>query len=143
MRSKRTNLPRPKEESIHRMVAEYIKIQYPKVIFRTDFAAGIRMTIGQAVKHKKLQSSDKYPDLFIAEPRGGYAGLYLELKRDADEVLTKDGKIRENEHVQGQCEMLKQLREKGYHARFGLGFEDSKMAIDQYMKLPFTHQQHF
>lgn len=135
MRSKRNTFPRPKEESIHRMVAEYIKIQYPKVIFRTDFAAGIRMTIGQAVKHKKLQSSDKYPDLFLAEPRGGYAGLYLELKRDESEVFTKKGEWREDEHVKGQREMLRKLREKGYSANFGLGFEDAKIAIDQYMSL--------
>lgn len=138
MRSKRNTLPRPKEESIHRMVAEYVKIQYPKVIFRTDFAAGIRMTIGQAVKHKRLQSSDKYPDLFLAEPRGGYAGLYLELKRDQDEVYTKKGQYREDEHIKGQREMLQKLRDKGYMACFGLGFLDAKTIVDHYMQLPIT-----
>lgn len=101
-----------KEANIHYQVAQYIKIQYPNVIFRTDFAAGIKMTMGQATRHKSLQSGRAYPDLFIAQPKlnlkedGGfiitylghplepptlshtYCGLYLELKQE-DTVLVR------------------------------------------------------
>lgn len=57
-----------KEANVHYQVAQYLKHQYPQIIFRTDFAAGIKMTMGQAVKHKGLQSGKAYPDLFIAQP---------------------------------------------------------------------------
>lgn len=58
-----------KEAILHQQVCQYLRMQYPDVIFRTDFAAGVKMTMGQAVRHKKLQSGKAYPDLFIAEPR--------------------------------------------------------------------------
>lgn len=106
------------EASIHSQVAQYIKMQYPGVIFRTDFAAGIKMTMGQAMKHKGLQSGRAYPDLFIAKQKKGehplqekigmakfvifdstddkykdFAGLYLELKKsDVQLKRTKDCK---------------------------------------------------
>lgn len=130
------NLPRPKEDSVHMIVAKYLKLQYPGIVFRTDFAAGIKMTMGQAVKHKKLQSEDKYPDLFIAEPRGGYHGLYLEIKRDIHELQNKNGTPKKSEHLDGQRAMLQKLNKKGYRARFAAGFDHARQLIDEYLSLP-------
>lgn len=125
-----------KESSIHAQVAKYLKLQYPDVIFRTDFAAGIKMSIGQAVKHKSLQSGSKYPDLFIAQPAGQWHGLFLELKRDRSEVYLLGGNVlKNNQHVKEQEEMLNQLRRRGYCAHFGCGFDGAKRIIDSYLSL--------
>lgn len=121
------------EERLHLQVAEYLKEQYPKVIFRTDFAAGIKMTINQAKKHKKLQSGRAYPDLFIASPRKGFSGLYIELKADGATLYRKDGTLSQTEHIQEQAQVLLDLIKEGYSAKFAQGFEQAKQEIDKYL----------
>lgn len=126
------------EDDLHLQVAEYLRRQYPKVIFRTDFAAGIKMTPGQATKHKRLQSGKSYPDLFIAEPRsngqlGSFGGCYIELKAEDAVLYRKDGTLSQSEHIQAQAEVLIQLAAKGYKADFAQGFDDAKKKIDDYL----------
>ena len=57
-----------KEEILHLKVCDYLRKNYPNVLFRTDFSSGMKMTPGQAAKHKKFQKSRAWPDLFIAKP---------------------------------------------------------------------------
>lgn len=145
-------LNKPKESSVHYQVAQYLKNQYPKVIFRTDFAAGIRMTMGQAVKHKSLQAGRAYPDLFIAQPfpkrqivlhasvGSGmenclaikYCGLYLEIKREGTRLWKKNGEPAD-EHIAEQNQVLTELTHRGYKAEFAVGFEHAKKLIDEYL----------
>lgn len=122
------------EKNLHQQVVDYLKYQYPNVLFRTDFAAGIKMTIGQAVKHKKLQKCKSWPDLFIAEPVGEMKGLFLELKKHYNEVYLLKGQIRKDVHINEQAALLNDLRNKGYMAEFGLGFEHTKFLIDNYLR---------
>lgn len=122
-----------KESNVHQQVVNYLRVAYPKVLFRTDFAAGIKMTLGQAVKHKSLQKCRAWPDIFIAHAKDNYAGLFLELKRSRDEVYTKAGKIKSNKHIIEQCDVLCELMDNGYRATFACGFEDAKRIIDQYL----------
>jgi len=129
-----TKTIRSKEKNIHQQVATYLKLQYRDVIFRTDFAAGIKMTIGQAKQHKNLQSCSKYPDVFIAEPRKGFHGLFLELKRSVEEIYKKDMTFRKNDHVAEQAAMLERLTKLGYKACFACGFDHAKKIIDDYLK---------
>lgn len=123
-----------KEESVHRMVTEYLKLQYPGVVFRTDHSAGLKLTMAQAVMHKRLQEGRGYPDLFIAYPNNGYHGLFLELKRDGVVIYKKDGSMRKNEHLEEQESYMKRLRELGYKADFAVGFDDAKNKIDKYIE---------
>lgn len=127
-----------KEEATHLAVCNYLRIKHPDIIFRTDFSSGMKMTPGQAVKHKKFQSSRSYPDLFIAETKdhnGFYGGMYLEIKADGVQIYKKDGTLRKNDHIKEQDEMLKELRSKGYYAEFGLGFDDCIKKIEEYLAL--------
>jgi hypothetical protein len=123
-----------KEEGIHLAVCKYLKLQYPNVIFRTDFAAGMKMSIGQAMKQKAMQSERAYPDLFIAEARGGHGGLFLELKKD-NSIYKKDGTLRSDPHLQEQKNTITRLKIRGYWAEFACGFEEAKAIIDMYMNL--------
>lgn len=121
-----------KEEILHLQVCDYLRYSYPDTIFRTDFASGIKMNMGQAIKHKRLQHSKAYPDLFIAEPKRGKGGLFLELK--AVNIYKKDGNLLSNEHLQAQDDMLNKLRNKGYDAFFAIGFDHAKKLIDVYLR---------
>lgn len=149
-----------KEESIYLQVANYMRHQYPAIIFRFDYGAGLKLTMGQAVKQKKMQSGRAYPDLFIAKPKTDrkecgegtvcfthYHGLFLELKRegvklkrdkDAKKVLQGELKLRKagdwfDQHTEEQADMLLQLRMLGYEAQFAVGFDDAKRIIDKYL----------
>lgn len=121
------------EKDIHSLICQYIRIKYPNVIFRTDFSSGMKMSIGMARRHKSLQSHSAYPDLFIAEPRGKYAGMYLELKTLKNKIYKTDGTLLKNKHHEEQAVMLDRLKEKGYYAEFGLGYQDSINKINEYL----------
>ena len=121
-----------KEESLHKQICNYIKLQYPKVIFNTDLS-GIKLTIGQAVKLKSLRSSRAFPDLFVYEPRGCFKGFFAEIKRD--NPYKKDGKLKANDHLKEQAEMIFKLLERGYYGGFYWDFEQFKKSFDLYINV--------
>lgn len=121
------------EDITHQSVCEYIKLKYPNVIFNTDLS-GLRLTMQQALKVKKLRSSNGFPDLVIYEPRLGYNGLFLELKRPSEKLFCKDGKMRKNNHLEEQFEMHEKLRQRGYYCQFAVGFLEAKLLIDNYLQ---------
>ena len=116
-------------------ISEYLALKYPGVIYRWD-AGGLRLTIGQAkVLKDKLRHQRGYPDLFIAEPRGKWHGMFLEIKKDRSEVWLKDGKtLRKNKHIREQAEVLGRLFELGFYAAFGMGWDDCRSKIDNYLQ---------
>jgi len=121
------------ERSLHIQVCDYIRLRYPDVIFRTD-VADLKLTMAQAARLKRMQGGRRaYPDLFLAEPRGGYAGLFIELK--ATDIYKKDGNLKANPHVAEQAKMLSALTQRGYRAVFAIGFEQAQAVIDEYMVL--------
>lgn len=123
-----------REHDIYTMIADYLRYQYPTVIYRFDLAADLKLTMGQASKHKRLQRYRGYPDLFIAEPKGKYGGLFLEIKKDGVRIFKKDGTLVSDAHIREQYDMLHDLRARGYAAEFGIGFDATKKLIDDYMK---------
>lgn len=139
------------EHSLYEQIARYLQLQYPNVIYRFDIAADLKLTPGQAAKHKRLHPERGYPDLFIAKPKevkvktalgGGYilveaktlSGLYLEIKTESNSPYKKDGTLKKDQHLEEQAKMLEKLRARGYRAEFGVGFEGCKQIIDEYFK---------
>jgi len=94
---------------------------------------GIRLTIGQAVKANKTQKGKAWPDMFISESCGGWHGLYLEIKKDRDEIYLKSGELSKSKHVQEQKEMLDILCEKGYLAVFVCGIDEARAIVCSYL----------
>ena len=132
-----------KEETLSLKVATFLKVQYPNIKYRFDIGADIKLTLGQASKFKRLQMNERgYPDLFIAKPLNGYSGLYIELKKDINEVFLKDGKTLKKRinsktgkcHNQEQFKMLQELNNEGYLALYGFGFDDTVQKIRNYLK---------
>ena len=139
-----------KEETLHLRVCDYLRKNYPDVLFRTDFSSGMKMTPGQAAKHKKFQKSRAWPDLFITYPQfDGWEmkegnlivnlrknGMFLELKAEGTRLYKKDGTLRKNKHIEEQAEMLRLLSRAGYRARFAVGYEDAIKQIHEYLGKP-------
>lgn len=127
-------LYRKAEESAHSAICRYLRMQYPDVIFHSD-SSGVKLTMGQATALKKTRSAgEKIPDLFIAEVSGYYSGLYLEIKKDREELYNKAGQIRNSEHINAQKATLEKLNKKGYCAMFAGGSAEGAAIIEYYMK---------
>jgi hypothetical protein len=120
------------EHQMYEQIARYLQLQYPKVIYRFDLAADLKLTAGQAAKHKRIHNRRGYPDLFIAEPRNGLHALFIELKAKGVRLKKKDGTWA-SEHLAEQNEVLQALSNKGYAAYFAVGFEEAKQIIDDYL----------
>lgn len=124
------------EGELHEMVCDYLRYSYPEALFHSDFGSGLKMTYPQAVRQRKIQKMRAWPDILIPEPRGGYHGLFLELKREGEKVTLKDGVTPvASEHIREQTEVLGMLSERGYRATFSIGFDQSRGIIDEYLNL--------
>lgn len=134
-----------KESTLQCHVADYLRLQYPNVLFHSDYGAGIKLTPGQAIKQKRQNGGRRaWPDMFIAEPRTvvvgkdkyHYAGLFIELKRDSTRILTKNGTLVADAHIREQYDLLVDLEQRGYKASFAVGFDQAKQIIDEYLGKP-------
>lgn len=128
-----------KESDLQVMVADYIRLRYPNVLFHSDFGSGIKLTKGQAIKQKRQNGGRRgWPDMFIANRRydlencAEYHGLFLELKKDGTRLHKKDGSWA-TEHIAEQAETLQALQDRGYETYFAIGFEQAKEIIDEYL----------
>lgn len=121
-----------KEDSLSMQVSRYLQMQYPNVIFHLDLSSGMRLSIGMATRNKRINPWVGFPDLFIAQPNDEFHGLFIELK--ASTIYKKDGSLKSNEHVEKQDKFLTNLKQRGYFACFGIGFDETKKIIDNYLK---------
>ena len=130
------------EHELYVLIADYLRLQYPDIIYRFDLAADLKLSIGQAKKHKRLQRFRGYPDLFIAKPKLQQSkdgmpvythGLFLEIKKEGTKILKKDGSYVADKHIREQAKMLQALERRGYRAMFAVGFEQAKQIIDEYI----------
>lgn len=122
------------EEQLQKQVVDYIKLKYPEAQFRSDLG-GIRLTPGLRARAARLQAGRAWPDLFIAEPRSGFHGLFIEIKREGTRVRKKDGNFVADPHIREQALMLHTLATRGYLTCFGVGFDHIIEIIDEYMGL--------
>lgn len=131
------------EYEIQVQVAGYLRLQYPDVIFHSDFGSGVKLSMGQAVKQKRINGGRRsFPDMFIAKPKlqidkegNPYYthGLFIELKKDGTRILKKDGSVVSDQHIREQMKMLQDLERNGYRAQFAVGFNQAKRIIDDYI----------
>src|SRR3990172_7575007 len=122
------------EQRLQIQICDYLRLQYPGVIFMCDLSSGMKLSIGQAVLAMRMRSSRGLPDLFIATPSKGKNGLFLELKREGTKIFLKNGvTIVTDRHIREQATVLKKLQIIGYEAQFGIGFYATKEIIDRYL----------
>ena len=136
------------EAELQMQVADYLRLQYPNVIFHSDFGSGIKLTMGQAIKQKRQNGGRRaWPDMIIAEPElrrvndswdSVWHGLFIELKKEGTRLKKKDGEWA-SDHLKEQFELLDQLEFRGYAATFAVGFDETKKVIDDYLGGRYEH----
>ena len=76
----------------------------------------------EAAHLKKQGVKAGVPDLFLPVARGGYHGLFIEMK-------AANGHLMENQKT-----WIRKLRKQGYYAVVAWGFENAKEIIEEYLK---------
>ena len=127
-----------KESTLQCHVADYLRLQYPNVLFHSDYGSGIKLTPGQSrIQYRQNGGHRGWPDMFIASARtiGGryYHGLFIELKREGTRIYKKDGVSFATSHLADQHKVLVALNRAGYLAMFAIGFDQAKQIIDGYL----------
>lgn len=128
------------ESELQQKVADYLRLQYPDVLFHSDYGSGVKLTARQAAIQKRQNGGRRgWPDLFIAQGNAEghtyYYGLFIELKREGTRIKKKSG-VWASDHIAEQAEVLQQLKKKHYSAAFAVGFDEAKKIIDEYLGGP-------
>ena len=133
------------ESDLQIQVADYLRLQYPDVLFHSDFGSGVKLTPGQAIRQKRQNGGKRaWPDLEIAETSCYCSIGWGNGRKKEGETLhpgpraknrfnSKDGKEYKNEHIMEQADCLYDLRQRGYCAEFAIGFDEAKKIIDEYL----------
>lgn len=108
------------EERLQTEVVNWIKLKYPKARYCASLG-GIYTGPRQAIKAKRTGYSRGFPDLQITEARGGYFGLFIELK-------TIKGRA-----TDVQRDWINDLNDRGYYAEICKGLPETLKTIKSYM----------
>ena len=84
----------------------------------------------EAARFKAMGVRAGVPDMFLPAPRGGYCGLWIELKR------RKGGRV-----TPEQLAWLGALRFEGYAAAVCRGWEEAAAALKRYLEGKWTDDQ--
>lgn len=119
-----------KEDSLQIAVADYLRLQYPYVLFCHIPNGGSRNAI-EGAKLKRMGVKGGMPDIMI-------------FKADIKRVNIKDAKfnfglflelkIKPNKPTKNQIEIMANLRDEGWAGDVCYDFESAKKLIDNYLK---------
>lgn len=107
-----------------KLLIKWFDLQYKEKIVLFSIPNGIytkNLIIAKKAKATGMRAG--IPDLFLAVPRHGFAGLFIEMKR------VKSGYV-----SQTQKEMISRLEQAGYKCSVCKGFEEAKREIEEYLK---------
>ena len=106
-------------------------INYPELDLAYAVPNGAMLGGGRigAIRANALKAEGLRPgvsDIVVPSPRGGYFGMYLEMK-------TKTGTLSEN-----QKEFLFQVKKYGYFGAVAYGADEAIEILEGYLKKPYT-----
>tara|TARA_R110002124_G_scaffold153961_1_gene320995 strand:+ start:346 stop:735 length:390 start_codon:yes stop_codon:yes gene_type:complete len=119
------------EAALQSAVIRYIKLKHPNIRYCASLGGQYQKFDSQKTKAKKTGYVKGFPDLQITEARGGYFGLFIELKKDKKSYLKPE-----------QKEWLTDLKCRGYCAICCKGFDETIKAIDDYLSEQATRTLH-
>ena len=111
------------ESNQQEIVIKYLRLAYPEALYCAS-AGGMRTSYLQAIKMKRTGYVKGFPDLFIYEPRGGFFGLAIEMKKEKGGVASPEQKRWQD-----------QLRNRGYASYICKGSEEAIKIIDEYFAI--------
>ena len=113
------------EQRLQSSVIKYLNLQYPKVKYCASLGGQYQRYPSQRTKAKETGYVKGFPDLQICEARGGYFGLFIEVK------------VKGAYPTKEQKEWIEDLNNRGYHAECLKGLSNIISVIDEYlMKSP-------
>jgi hypothetical protein len=112
------------EEKLQTNFVRYLTLKYPKARYCSSLG-GIRTSMRQAIKAKSNGYVKGFPDIQICEAKGGFHGLFIELKYKG--YPTKE-----------QKEWIKDLSERGYKSVVARGLDQACDVLNDYMEKPTT-----
>lgn len=120
--SRRTDPNRPQRSEAEEQAAviQYCDLRHIPVFHIPN---GGSRNKAEAARFKAQGVRPGVPDLFVPVPKGGYAGLFIEMK-------TPQGRVSE-----AQKRWLSRLKQNGYCTRVCRSFDEARRTIDFYMKL--------
>lgn len=124
----------PIEEDEQITVIDWVRSHqhyYKELKYLTASMNGIRLSIYLAVKAKALGLIKGAPDLELPSARGGYFGLYIEMKRQPGA---------RSEISAEQAEYLQYLNNAGYCAVVSYGADQAIKTLSDYLQKPLTKQ---
>lgn len=130
--------PKSKAQPEYKIQVAFVRemsVRYPEIMVFSDCAAHIKKTLFQQQRANALSTpGEKWPDVFIAQPSGEYAGLWLEFK--AETPYKVDGAtLKKNEHIEAQRDTMARLWNKGYACYFVWTVEMAIEKVKRYLNL--------
>tara|TARA_R110002020_G_scaffold339687_1_gene554746 strand:- start:7 stop:384 length:378 start_codon:yes stop_codon:yes gene_type:complete len=113
------------ESKLQTSIVKYLQWQHPHIKYCASLGGQYQRYQSQRNKAKATGYVKGFPDLQITEARGGYFGMFIEIKEKG--YATKE-----------QTLWLKALRNRGYYAECLKGFDNIKKEIDLYLSAPLT-----
>lgn len=103
--------------------AQYASGKYPELALMHHIPNGGKRGKAEAARFKAQGVKAGVPDICLPCARGGYHGLYIELKR------VKGGRV-----SAAQEEFIKALRLQGYKVKVCFGMEQAREVILEYLE---------
>lgn len=97
--------------------------KWPELELMYHIPNGGKRSKSEAARFKAEGVKSGVPDIFLPVARGGYHGLYIELKR-----------LRGNSATENQNAWIERLRAQGYRAEVCKGWEAARKVITEYME---------
>lgn len=119
-------MPMPKEGEEQATLFSWAKMKtyfYPELEMMFHIPNGGKRSKTEAARFKAEGVKPGVPDICLPVPRGGYHGLYIELKRRRDSSTSEY-----------QKEWIEKLRSQGYAAEVCKGWEAAAELIEKYLK---------
>lgn len=102
--------------------AEYQMGRWPELVWLYHIPNGGKRRRTEAARFKAMGVKPGVPDLCLPVPRGGYHGLYVEMKR------REEGRVSED-----QAEWIDGLRANGYCAGVAYGCHEAEGILEAYL----------
>lgn len=101
-----------------------VRAKWPELAMLYHVENERKCTPQQAARRKRMGVKKGVPDLCLPVQRGGYAGLYIELKRPGGHLSEEQRWWREHLTLQGYC------------AEVCFGWEEAREWLERYLSLP-------
>ncbi len=128
--------PQRKKNPEYNIQKDYVQEmgrKHPDILIFSDAAAHVAKSMIQQVRANALQSKgQKWPDVFVAQPSGDYAGLFLEFKSETPYKV--DGvTLKKSDHVEAQAQTMQELTCRGYICSFVWSVEIALDVTERYL----------